>query len=477
LDPGLYNGNGPLSFDNGIFATTVAGKGVFISSDMGQTWNQTPSDGLEIENDYSSIFIQGSTIVIAQMNSKIFISTDLGQSWSDISLPGGYYHTYKIKIQNNELYASTTQGLLVSNDLGQNWHRFIPYDQTSIQDIVVNGDVVYAATENGVQVSQKGRKQWYSMTDGMGEKWISDLFLADDILYAGTSSSSLWSRPISEIGVPPLDDDNDGIANESDLCPNTALGVPVNSTGCDLIAPDAIRVYTATPSCPDVANGSIEISTSLTADYGFTIKMVGEGRDERFTDIDLDGNFKLDDLAPGTYEITVSIPEVLHEQLFGITINNSSSISGKLQGTDTKSKSAKYIVSGSTAYTVEVNGLQTRFTFNSVEENEISLHNLQALNTITISGENDCQGKFIDTLSLEEVIQVYPTITSGLLSVTGGLEITEILIYDMSGQLMSRQKTGTGTPDTVRLDNYTSGLYIIHVKTREKNNIFKVIKK
>jgi photosystem II stability/assembly factor-like uncharacterized protein len=470
---------GHLAYDNGVLVTSESGTGVLLSTDMGETWTLAQTAGLNTNFQFISMLIKGDTIVLGTYQGEIFLSTDLGQNWSDISIPGQYSNQRPIDLeyQNDKLYVTTTQGLWVSDDLGSQWLPFIANDTQYMWDVEVIEDAVYVATFNGVQVSTEGRNSWYPLTEGMGPKRVIKLLEHDDIMFSSTEAYGIWSGPLSELGVPPADDDNDGVANADDFCPDTAPGIAVNNTGCDLIPVDAISLYTLTPTCPNVANGSIEIATSLVG-YNFDIDIVGEDRDESFIDVNLDENLNINDLSAGTYEITISIPPIFYEQLHGVTINEINSISGKFQGVDTKSRSARYIVSGSTEYTVNVNGIQKRFIFDSVGKNEISINNLETSNSITISGESDCQGIVTDTFFLEEEIQIYPTITSGLLSVSGGLEATEIHIYNTSGQLMSIERMGAaGADDSIRLDTYTSGLYIVHIKTKEKTKIFKVIKK
>ena len=469
---------GHLAYDNGVLVTSESGTGVLLSSDMGETWTLAQTEGLNTDFQYISMLIKGDTIVLGTYYGQIFLSVDSGQSWKEISILGQYDNRRPIDLeyQNDRLYVTTTQGLWISDDLGDHWQPFIASDTQYMDDLMVIEDTIYVATDNGVLVGAKGRDIWYPLTEGMGPKRITKLIIHNDHMFVGTYSHGIWEGPLSELKIPPLDDDSDGIPNEDDLCPNTAPDVPVNVTGCDLIASNAIRIYTATPTCPDANNGSIEIAASLSG-YSLNIDIVGEGYNESFTDLNVNGNFKVGDLSPGTYQIAVSIPEVLHEQLFGITINESIGISGKFQSVNIKSKSAKYIVSGSKEYKVNINGIPKRFNFNSTGENEIAISNLETSNSIIISGENDCQGKIVDTLFLEDEIQVYPTVTSGLLSVIGELETAEIFIYDTSGQLMFRGKTGDETGGTIHLDNYTSGLYLVHIRTKEKTKIFKVIKK
>ena len=674
LDPGVNKSTSGLDYDNGILATIIGGAGVYISSNLGETWTLSPMEGIDpSQMGYENILIRDQVIIVSTANAELFISTDLGQAWSNISIPNDYYLTQDLEFIENRIYAATARGLMASDDLGDNWYRFLAQDYTSVQDIIVKDNIIYGATAYGIFASEAGREWWYPAMDGMKIDYMTEIIIKDDKLFLGTYGSSVWSRPLSEIVVPPLDDDNDGVINEDDLCPgtpwgsevdsngcaasqldgdndgvtndldlcadtpadaevdsngcaasqldddndgvtndldhcadtpvdaevdsngcaasqldddndgitndldlcadtpvdaevdsngcaasqldddndgitndldlcadtpvdaevdsngcaasqldddndgitndldlcadtpvdaevdsngcaasqldddndgitndldlclNTSPGITVNSNGCDFIAMNAIRIYSETPSCPNVANGSIEIATSLIG-YNFDIAVSGEGINENYTGINLYENYKFENLAAGTYEITVAIPSILHEQYFGITINGPSSISGKLQGIDSKTQSAKYIVSGSTEYTVDINGIQKNYIFNSTEENEIEVHNLKMSNEILISGVNDCQGKVMDTFSLEEDILVYPTLTSGQVYIFGGFQPAELRIYNSVGQLVFIENWNNLSENILHLDNYTSGLYIVHIITEEDTKTFKIIK-
>lgn len=468
---------GHLAYDNGVLVTSESGTGVLLSTDMGETWTLTQTTGLNTDFQFISMLIKGDTIVLGTYHGEIFLSTDLGQSWSDIPIRGQYDNQRPIDLeyQNDKLYVTTTQGLWVSDNLGRNWLPFIENDTQYMWDVEVTEDAVYVATFNGVQVSTEGRNSWYPLTEGMGPKRIIKLLVHDNILFSATEAYGIWSRPLSELGVPAPDDDDDGIANEDDFCPNTIPGVAVNDSGCDLIDSNAISVYGATPTCPNVDNGIIEIATTLIG-YSFDIHIAGEGRDESFRAIDLDGNLKVDDLAPGSYEITVSVPAVLHEQTYGVTINELSSISGKFQGADEKSRSARYIVSGSNEYTLNVNGIPKNYKFDSANEYEIVLHNLKMSNKILISGKNDCQGKIEDTFSLGGQILVFPTITSGLVSMSGGFMVTEIRVFNSVGQLVLNKNMITEDDNDIDLENQMDGLYIVQLLSEGDAKSFKIIK-
>lgn len=460
-----------IDYDNGIF---VVGTNdfIYISTDDGTSWNTTSKEGLLPTSYFIQVFIKDTHMVIGNTTGNIYYSNDLGQSWSDITIPASDYYINEIEMENDILYVSTNKGLFLNYGFRQNWEQFTPSDHSPINDITIQNNIIYAASDNGLQVSQLGRNRWYSANEGLKVK-IRKLLVTDDQLYAGTDSKGVFKRSLTQLIIPP-DDDNDGVSNEDDFCENTPKGIIVNNQGCPLIDGNAISIYTLTPTCRNAANGSIEIASTLEG-YDFEINITGEGRDEGFDLVSLDQNFKINDLRSGSYEITVSISAIQYQRIFGITIHEINEISGKSLGIDFKNKTASYVLSGSKQYTVNINGTQEIFTFDTDKDNEIILTNLTSSNTITITGKNECQGIFVDSFSFDEEIIMYPTVTSGLLSLSGNLEACDVKIFNSSGQLLYEEMLAPLA--SLHLDGYPSGMYIVHAKTNEKTKIFKVIKK
>ncbi|MEH6681124.1 MAG: T9SS type A sorting domain-containing protein [Sediminicola sp.] len=222
LDPGTNKSADALAYNNGIFACSVAGTGMYLSSDRGETWNMVPAIGLNTDTSYTSILMEGQKIISATANGELFFSTDLGENWTDISISNGFFYITDIELVDEELYAATPHGLYISSDMGQNWGRFTTSGTNSVHDIIIQDDIVYAATNSGVLAMKAGRDSWYSFGDNM-EKYTNKIFLKDGILFAGTYAWGVWSQHISEL-VMPGDDGADDPVNEDDPCYDKTTG-------------------------------------------------------------------------------------------------------------------------------------------------------------------------------------------------------------------------------------------------------------
>tara|TARA_R110002073_G_scaffold279026_1_gene442835 strand:+ start:75005 stop:77668 length:2664 start_codon:yes stop_codon:yes gene_type:complete len=94
-----------------------------------------------------------------------------------------------------------------------------------------------------------------------GWQWKSPWLKADiepQINHMQTAQPSVVAINIADCPANTLDDDNDGVTNDVDLCPNTPDGDLVNSDGCstnDLGDSDNDGVINGTDACPNTPNG------------------------------------------------------------------------------------------------------------------------------------------------------------------------------------------------------------------------------
>ncbi len=137
----------------------------------------------------------------------MFTSQDLGASWINRSIPGGYNVISELQISNNQIYAATSNGLYVTNNLGVNWNQFNA-DVKFINGIDIDGDKIYAATNSGIYVANQSSKIWYPLCDGIGIRIVNEVFISDSILFAGTFASSVWRRFKIIGSLPPTEDEN-----------------------------------------------------------------------------------------------------------------------------------------------------------------------------------------------------------------------------------------------------------------------------
>ncbi|MGX1930100.1 BspA family leucine-rich repeat surface protein [Flagellimonas sp. 2504JD4-2] len=285
---------------------------------------------------------------------------------------------------------------------------------------------------------------------------------------------------IFDDGKIPLcneDNDSDGVLDHLDTCLDTREGVEVNENGCERIAIDAILVYAETPTCVGMANGKIEISTVLDS-HIFDISIEGENYSNNFSNISLSKPLSIEDLATGDYSITVTIPNIRYEQVYGVTINEVNSVTGKRESLDFQNKTAVYQVSGSYEYTVELNGKIRNYRFESSGENSILITKLDAQNTISISGKSDCQGKIFDSFSFSEELHLYPIISSSNVNIGGYYQNTlSVKVFDLTGRLVLQKEIIQNENAFINVQSLEAGVYPVQITSNGQTQTFKIIKK
>ncbi|APQ18984.1 BspA family leucine-rich repeat surface protein [Maribacter hydrothermalis] len=282
---------------------------------------------------------------------------------------------------------------------------------------------------------------------------------------------------INDFGKVPFcneDNDLDGILDHKDSCLDTRPNVTVNDNGCEIIVANAILVYGASPTCPGEANGTIEISSNL-INYGFNISIEGPVSFD-YNEISLNNNLEVSNLTTGMYTVTIAIPDISYVQTYGIQINEVDTISGKRENLNTSAKTALYNVEGSYNYTVDVNGELKNYNFTSNGVNEIQLSDLGEINTISISGESDCQGKVTDSFAFTDGLIMYPTITTGEVFVEGCDESSTVLVYDLSGRLVFSKTLSPQDSNSIDIQALETGVYPMVIQSKENSKTFKIIK-
>lgn len=105
-------------------------------------------------SDVFTVWANGDTIA-AGADTAVYVSTNAGATWRrSVKVAAGVTTVKTVWIRNGRLYAGTFgQGVFVSDDLGATWLGFsqglvggIANSQLFIEDLLVRGDSLYAAT-------------------------------------------------------------------------------------------------------------------------------------------------------------------------------------------------------------------------------------------------------------------------------------------------------------------------------------------
>lgn len=183
-------------------------------------------------------------------------------------------------------------------------------------------------------------------------------------------------------------------------------------------------------------------------------------------------------LVPGVYKIKITIPEMVFEQNFTVTIAKGATITGKSSVT---SKTVDVeITAGTAPFTVFIDGaeqFQTNEAAFSVDVNKAAL--------VEVATAKACEGIFSKKVSVSDfdanyqILSAYPNPTSGSFEIeipTAKNEVT-IELYNFSGQLISAKTYAVESGKAqLNLENQPSGIYAakIYLDTPE---YIKIIKK
>lgn len=263
--------------------------------------------------------------------------------------------------------------------------------------------------------------------------------LVDDINYANTN----WSNR------------KDAIATFNTECTGE-INLPANN----------FAIETKGESCLGENNGEISIVGKASFAYNATIN----DKSYTFTNNAL----KVSALTPGVYKIKITIPELIFEQSFNVTIQKGATTTAK---SDVSAKNVNVeITEGTAPFTVFVDGtaqFQTTDTNFTVSLDKAGL--------VEVATAKACEGVFakkVTSYELGTILSAYPNPTSGSIEIEIPSTKTEVAIelYNFGGQLVSH---GTYNIESGRallnLEKLPSGIYAakINLETPEYIKIIK----
>jgi hypothetical protein len=267
------------------------------------------------------------------------------------------------------------------------------------------------------------------------------------------------------------DEDNDGVADDVDQCPNTPAAAVVNTSGCEVFALPAntFSVSVTSATCPDSSNGSITISSSNT-DYSYRFAI-----DDQAPQALTDNTQTISNLSAGIYTICVTVDGVSdYQRCYTIEITEPAPLVASSR-IDVSTRNLQLDLSGSEEYQVTLNGK----TF-LASEDKLSLNLQPGMNRVEVATALDCQGVYFEEIFVSEEVKVYPNPTSGPLQlfVAGGDSEVELNITNLSGNVIKRETLSVPTNRIIEttLGNLPEGLYLITLNGTTVKTTHKVIK-
>jgi len=217
-------------------------------------------------------------------------------------------------------------------------------------------------------------------------------------------------------------------------------------------------------SCPNKDNGKIAIEASADLTYNAVVN----GNPYSF----INNVLTLTDLAPGTYDICISIAEVNMEQCYSVVVPEGAAITAKTVATSDKLQIE--IQSGTAPYQVSVNGVYQFETNDSDFDVAVNPGDL-----LEVTTAKACEGVLSKQITLYDVVTASPNPTSGEFDIylpTNDSSVA-IAIYTAEGKLVSNSNYAIENGKVhLNIANESAGVYLVRVESNPVETI-KIIKK
>ena len=268
------------------------------------------------------------------------------------------------------------------------------------------------------------------------------------------------------------DDDADGIPNALDLCANTPLGTVVDFNGCTLFTLPAnnFNVLVADETCRTSNNGSIAITSA--SNHNFVATLTGTAsQTTNFTT-----TATLANLAAGTYELCITLTEApTYRQCFSVVIEEPRDLS-VLSRVSNAERTVEVDLNGGNLYTITLNN-ETFTTTRST----VSLSLNPGVNNLEIKADNECQGIYRKSITLNDTAVVYPNPVSGSNLVNVAMPLTKekisIEVFSTLGNrvYVKEYNPQNGMP-TVDMSQLQGGIYIMKITSGTYTSNVKIVK-
>jgi hypothetical protein len=231
----------------------------------------------------------------------------------------------------------------------------------------------------------------------------------------------------------------------------------------DPTLPTNFTIQSIGETCTGMDNGKLVINGAATNDYIATINGI---------DYTFNKNTTIENLVPGTYDISIDVVEQNHTSNFQVIVAEAETLAAKIS---VNKRSAEISVSSGTApYTVIKNGeevMQTNQSNFSVDVNDGD--NLQ------IKSKEACQGEMSKVINLLENVKAYPNPSNGLfeLVIPNDIKNIGLEIYNIQSRLLvSKTYAVSGGKVQLDLQDKPNGIYFVKVNSTQPVFV-KVIKK
>lgn len=178
-----------ISQSNENLIASTYDQGVFLSADMGATWNLL--DTSIISNSAEYLFVKDSSIYCTgyYMQNKVYYSTDLGNSWEKPIHIDNSFITYSVIEFNNLMIVGTSSDIRVSNDEGETWESAI--SELGFSFVEYEGNLL-ALTNDGIKITSDGYN-WDNLSSDIDFLQIRELAFHNNFMITQTIYNGIYT--------------------------------------------------------------------------------------------------------------------------------------------------------------------------------------------------------------------------------------------------------------------------------------------
>jgi len=175
-----------------LLYTGVAGNGgtvgVYVSSNNGDLWTQV-NNGLPASPSTSNLAVSGTDVYAAIYNQGIYKSTNNGTSWFAVNT-GLPLSVNEIAVQVGIIYAGMNAGIgaYKSTNAGASWIEIntgLPITPTTFA-LLATDTYVLLGSQYAVYKTTNNGSTWFSSYKGIANTIVNDLIVNGNSIYAGT---------------------------------------------------------------------------------------------------------------------------------------------------------------------------------------------------------------------------------------------------------------------------------------------------
>ncbi|WP_242082403.1 pectinesterase family protein [Aestuariivivens sediminis] len=273
------------------------------------------------------------------------------------------------------------------------------------------------------------------------------------------------------IGDACEDSDGDGLLDSEDDCPESSPGVTIDVFGCEVfeLPSNNFLISTTSVTCNGENDGSISISAQDDS-YAYQVSVNGGAAVSFSSEILLDG------LAPGVYSVCITVEgHDNYEQCYNITVYGPEPLSAFTKINRDKN-TVSLTLAGADSYHINHNG-----TITTTNESAIEIDLIPGNNSISVSTDNSCQGKYSENIFVSEDVMVFPNPTRGNIQVyvNGKDGQVEVSIFDLQGRVYKNSTNRVTSNRIIDLDltSLSNGIYYLQLNGSTINKSIKIVKK